>query len=214
MCRTDEAKSGAGEAASAGEAAPATKGAADAAAGAGGGAAASEPFVMAEFRRQLENESIPVQVAAIRALTELIRRTYERTAQGLLIELREAADELQRCDPALLRGKTSISVVAGCELLVRHVTRTSKFDHRVRVVSGTLYRGALALWRGAACGEGQGRGGGGALAGAQASVSRANHCLMFLRGRVRWRCCGACVCAAGRCTTGLRGVQERACGAR
>ena len=91
-----------------------------------------EPFVLAEFRRQLDKGDIPVQVAAIRALTELIRNTLERTAQGLLIELREAADELQECDPALLRGKTSIAVVAGCELLVRHVTRTSKFDHSVR----------------------------------------------------------------------------------
>ena len=94
-----------------------------------------EPFVLTEFRRQLQDPLIPIQVAAIRSLTELIRRTKERTAQGLLIELREAADQLQTCDcdDGLLRGKTSISVVAGCELLVRHVTRTSKFDHSVRV---------------------------------------------------------------------------------
>lgn len=93
-------------------------------------AEAETTFVVAEFRRQLEDPDLPIQVAAIRALTELIRHTTERTAQGLLIELRAAADQLQRCPQSLLRGKTTISVAAGCELLVRHVTRTSKFDHR------------------------------------------------------------------------------------
>ena len=89
------------------------------------------PFVVKQFEKQLEDPDLPIQVAAIRALTTLIRETSERTAQGLLIELRAAADQLQQCPISMLRGKTSISVAAGCELLVRHVTRTSKFDHTV-----------------------------------------------------------------------------------
>ena len=53
-------------------------------------------------------------------------------AQGLLIELKAAADELKGCDKGLLRGKTAVSVTSGCELLVRYVTRTTKLDLAVR----------------------------------------------------------------------------------
>lgn len=90
---------------------------------------------MAEFTRLVADPDIAIQVAAIRALTHVIRCTKEKTAQGLLIELREAADFLKACDRSLLRDKTPISVTAGCELLVRHVTRTSKFDHKVQIVA-------------------------------------------------------------------------------
>jgi hypothetical protein len=64
-------------------------------------------------------------VAVIKALTEVLRCSTQKTTQGLLIDLKAAADELLRHSKELLQGRTYISLVAGCELMVRYVTRTT-----------------------------------------------------------------------------------------
>jgi len=63
-----------------------------------------------------------VAVAAIRALTSVIRNSGAQTMMGLEKELKDAAAALQRCNP------TSISLKAGCELFLRYTTRTSALE--------------------------------------------------------------------------------------
>eukprot|EP00899_Mesostigma_viride_P006235 jgi/Mesvir1/15612/Mv03219-RA.1 len=75
--------------------------------------------VVAEFLRWQGEPEVAVAVAAIKALTTLIRKSEATTVMGLEIELRRASEALKKCD------STSISLNAGCELFMRYVTKTS-----------------------------------------------------------------------------------------
>lgn len=78
---------------------------------------------MREFHETLARSSdVAVAVAAITALTTVIRSSASTTMMGLERELKEAASALQRCSPA------SISLKAGCELFLRYTTRTSALE--------------------------------------------------------------------------------------
>lgn len=68
-------------------------------------------------------EKVAIPVAAIKALTSLIEKSQCSTMMGLEIELRAAADELNK--KAQDAGYGSLcSLAAGCELFLRYVTRT------------------------------------------------------------------------------------------
>lgn len=78
---------------------------------------------MREFHDALARSSdMAVAVAAITALTTVIRSSSSTTVMGLERELKEAAAALQRCNP------TAISLKAGCELFLRYTTRTSALE--------------------------------------------------------------------------------------
>eukprot|EP00850_Spirogloea_muscicola_P003659 SM000015S01159 [mRNA] locus=s15:167592:170555:+ [translate_table: standard] len=78
--------------------------------------------VIDEFNRWIGKPDLAVAVAAIKALTAVIRGSDATTMMGLQIELKNASDALKACD------KTSISLKAGCDLFIRYVTRTSVLD--------------------------------------------------------------------------------------
>jgi len=70
---------------------------------------------------------VAVPVAAIQVLLRVIDRSEASTMHGLDEELRRARDELVASASAgalELGGRTSISVTSGCELFLRHATRT------------------------------------------------------------------------------------------
>ena len=70
--------------------------------------------VVREFHEALARSSdMAVAVAAIQALTSVIKASTAQTMMGLEKELKDAAASLQRCNP------TSISLKAGCELFLR-----------------------------------------------------------------------------------------------
>mmetsp|Transcript_6201 Transcript_6201/g.13519 ORF Transcript_6201/g.13519 Transcript_6201/m.13519 type:complete len:327 (+) Transcript_6201:160-1140(+) len=76
-----------------------------------------------EFHGVLAKSSdAAVAVAAIKALTAVIRSSNAQTMMGLGKELEEAAQALQRVNP------TAISLKAGCELFLRYTTRTSALE--------------------------------------------------------------------------------------
>jgi translation initiation factor eIF-2B subunit alpha len=68
-----------------------------------------------------ETPDAGIAVAAVRALTAVIRRSTASTMLGLTIELRAAADELKQ-EVGL---NTTISITAATELFLRYVTRTA-----------------------------------------------------------------------------------------
>ena len=61
-----------------------------------------------------------VPVAAIKALSGVIKRSTATTMMGLQIELKAAADDLKA-----QQLSHTISLEAGCELFLRYVTRCS-----------------------------------------------------------------------------------------
>lgn len=79
--------------------------------------------VVKEFNDSLQRSpDMAVAVAAIKALTTIIKISSAQTMMGLEKELKEAAAALQRCNP------TAISLKAGCELFLRYTTRTSALE--------------------------------------------------------------------------------------
>eukprot|EP00808_Paulinella_micropora_P020297 g27695.t1 len=78
-----------------------------------------EPVVKEFVRVATENPTLSIAVAAIQALTSVVKGSTAHTMMGLQMELRAAADLLQEC------SKTSISLAAGCELFNKYVTRIS-----------------------------------------------------------------------------------------
>ena len=85
--------------------------------------AINDDAVVREFHEALARSSdIAVAVAAIQALTTVIRSSTATTMMGLEKDLKDAAASLQRCNP------TAISLKAGCELFLRYTTRTSALD--------------------------------------------------------------------------------------
>jgi translation initiation factor eIF-2B subunit alpha len=78
--------------------------------------------VVQEFKQWLKPE-IAIPVAAIKALTSVLKRSEASTMMELEVQLKAAADSLKRCETIALDGRTSISLTAGCELFLRYVTR-------------------------------------------------------------------------------------------
>jgi len=73
-----------------------------------------------EFHDALAKSSeVAVAVAAIKALTAVIRNSTSHTIMGLTRELQDAAAALQRVNP------TALNLRAGCELFLRYTSRTA-----------------------------------------------------------------------------------------
>ncbi|BBN00284.1 translation initiation factor eIF-2B subunit alpha [Marchantia polymorpha subsp. ruderalis] len=85
--------------------------------------ASSRFSVINEFNIWRQKPELAEAVAAIKALTCVIRRSEATTMMGLEIELKKAAETLKMWD------KTSISLSAGCDLFMRYVTRTSALEY-------------------------------------------------------------------------------------
>ncbi|PNW72518.1 hypothetical protein CHLRE_16g687518v5 [Chlamydomonas reinhardtii] len=76
-----------------------------------------------EFHDALSrDDEMAFAVAAIMALTAVIKRSTAATLMGMSKELEDAAQALQRVNP------TNISLKAGCELFLRYTTRTSALE--------------------------------------------------------------------------------------
>lgn len=90
-------------------------------------------LVVSSFTEHIKNPEIAIQVAAIRALTEVIRGSEQMTTQGLLVDLKAAAAELQARGGEMLGAKASVALAAGCELLLRYVTRTAALEYSLTV---------------------------------------------------------------------------------
>lgn len=85
--------------------------------------AITDESVVREFHEALARSSdLAVAVAAIQALTTVIRTSPATTMMGLERDLKQAAAELQRMNP------TAISLKAGCELFLCYTTRTSALE--------------------------------------------------------------------------------------
>jgi len=75
-------------------------------------------WVPAAFNKVLESDAdLAVAVAAITILTEVIKVSKAHTMYEVQLELKEAANQLQKCS-------TSISIASGCALFTNFVTRT------------------------------------------------------------------------------------------
>lgn len=93
--------------------------------------AVEEPFcnchaadvIVKDFHDALaRHPNMAVAVAAIHALTLVVKNSSAQTMMGLEKELKDAASSLERCNP------TAISLKAGCELFLRYTTRTSALE--------------------------------------------------------------------------------------
>ena len=83
--------------------------------------------VEACFQRSLADGTRAAPVAAIEALLGVIERSGAQTMHGLQDELSDGRKALVAfCEqrPACLGGRTELGVSSGCELFLRHVTRT------------------------------------------------------------------------------------------
>ena len=80
--------------------------------------------VVREFHEALARSSdMAVAVAAIHALTTVIKNSTSTTMMGLEREIKDGASSLQRYNP------TAISLQTGCELFLRYTTRTSALEN-------------------------------------------------------------------------------------
>lgn len=79
--------------------------------------------VIAEFEGWRKQPDLAEAVAAIRALSSVIRFSQSSAMMELIHELQSASDALKASD------KTSISLTAGCDLFMRYVTRTSAVEY-------------------------------------------------------------------------------------
>lgn len=84
-------------------------------------------IVEQEFSDLASSAELAIPVAAIQVLLGVIKRSREATMHGLDDELRRARDRLvslsqKRSD--ILRGRTTMSLSSGCDLMMRHATRT------------------------------------------------------------------------------------------
>lgn len=78
-------------------------------------------MVLTDFQLYQKDPEMAVAVASIKALTGVIQRSTATTMMELEIALRAAADCLKHT--ASSDQVSSISLTAGCELFLRHVTR-------------------------------------------------------------------------------------------
>jgi len=75
-----------------------------------------------EFNAQCRLPDVAVAVAAIKALTSVIRLSSSSTLMGLSQDLSAAANALQKMSPS------SMGLKAGCELFLRYTTRTRELE--------------------------------------------------------------------------------------
>ncbi|CAA7395595.1 unnamed protein product [Spirodela intermedia] len=97
------------------------RGESEAAAGRGKGGGAFD--VIDEFNFWRKKPDLAEAVAAIMALSVVIRSSEATTMMELEIELKKASDALKSSD------LTSISLSAGCDLFTRYVTRTKALEY-------------------------------------------------------------------------------------
>lgn len=79
--------------------------------------------VIEEFNYWRMQPDLAAAVAAIKALTAVIKHSQASTMMGLEIELKNASEALKAWD------ETSIPLSAGCDLFLRYVTRTSALEY-------------------------------------------------------------------------------------
>ncbi|XP_057872110.2 uncharacterized protein LOC131078430 isoform X1 [Cryptomeria japonica] len=79
--------------------------------------------VIEEFNKWRKNPELAEAVAAIRALTTVIKHSQAHTMMELEHELTSASHSLKAWD------ETSISLSAGCDLFMRYVTRTNALEY-------------------------------------------------------------------------------------
>lgn len=79
-----------------------------------------DPEVTEEFNRWLAKPEIAIPVAAVKALTGVIKRTASTTVMELEVQLRDAADQLKNIDVGM---RASVSLDSGTDLFLRYVTR-------------------------------------------------------------------------------------------
>ncbi|EJT96624.1 nagb/rpia/CoA transferase-like protein [Dacryopinax primogenitus] len=78
-----------------------------------------QPFdVLHFYKNLLTDEDLPMPIAAVASLTELVDRSSAQTMSQLVHELQSGADKLKR------GTANPISLSAGCDLFVRYVTTT------------------------------------------------------------------------------------------
>lgn len=99
------------------------------------------------FEELLGDEEVSPAYAAIRTLTEVIRRSNESTGQGLIKELEQAKDYLINNNKSLKShvGRTPLSVMSGCDMFLHHIHKTlsegdrAEFENlKVKLVSQGL----------------------------------------------------------------------------
>ncbi|KAE9078781.1 hypothetical protein PF005_g16104 [Phytophthora fragariae] len=111
--------------------------------------AATEPQVVADFLRFLEDPDVAVAVAVIKALTGVIHCSGASTMMQMEGELQEAAQQLRAFQAAddetqATRFHNSIATTAGCQLFLRYVTRCFlEFDDFDLCRSQLIDRGKL-----------------------------------------------------------------------
>ncbi|KZT54311.1 nagb/rpia/CoA transferase-like protein [Calocera cornea HHB12733] len=77
------------------------------------------PFdVVQAYRNHLTDEDLPMPIAAVASLTELVERSSAQTMSQLVHELQSGAEKLKK------GTANPISLSAGCDLFVRYVTTT------------------------------------------------------------------------------------------
>jgi translation initiation factor eIF-2B subunit alpha len=109
----------------------------------------TEPQVVTDFLRFLEDEDVAVAVAVIKALTGVIHRSGASTMMQMEGELQEAAQQLRAFqaaddEAAATRYHNSIATTAGCQLFLRYVTRCFlEFDDFDLCRSQLIDRGKL-----------------------------------------------------------------------
>ncbi|KZO91703.1 nagb/rpia/CoA transferase-like protein [Calocera viscosa TUFC12733] len=74
--------------------------------------------VVQSYRSHLSDEDLPMPIAAVAALTELVERSSAQTMSQLVHELQAGAHKLKQ------GTANPISLSAGCDLFVRYVTTT------------------------------------------------------------------------------------------
>ncbi|KAG8969488.1 translation initiation factor eIF-2B subunit alpha, partial [Tulasnella sp. 419] len=89
--------------------------------------------IQAVYNKLLENQDLPMPVAAILALTELISNSKAATMYELVEALKDGASDLKKKTP------NPISLTAGCDLFIRYVTTARQdfddfFAHKTELV--------------------------------------------------------------------------------
>ena len=80
--------------------------------------------VVQEFKEYQKDPEHAVAVAAIQALTGVIKKSTATTMMELQNDLKAAAQALKESHSNANHGVSMISLTAGCELFLRYVTRT------------------------------------------------------------------------------------------
>ena len=78
--------------------------------------------ILISFKKSINND-IAIPIAAMHALTQVIKQSTSSTWFGLSDELRIAINILKSCNINDLGGRTSISLTSGCDLFMKYVSR-------------------------------------------------------------------------------------------